>query len=269
KMSVLQPPTGGIRFTDEQLIQSDIAEELQAEDSQYDIYNPIITNDAVTQTKYARLAGVNMGLNVDFLKDFTFRIAGSYQWTQTRSDYWDDGRTRTAQNNKGPYGSRNNSEKFIWQIVNTLSWKKSFDKHNFNAVLGQETTYEESMSLNNTYYEFPENNFGLNDVGMAGRIDRPSSDKSRYGLVSGFVRLMYNYDDRYLLTATIRRDGVSKFMPGRQWGTLPSESAAWNIDREQFMENIDFFDQLKFRVGYGTTGNCDIGNNTYTTLYQS
>ncbi|WP_013663793.1 MULTISPECIES: SusC/RagA family TonB-linked outer membrane protein [Sphingobacteriaceae] len=269
KMSVLQPPTGGIRFTDEQLIQSDIAEELQAEDSQYDIYNPIITNDAVTQTKYARLAGVNMGLNVDFLKDFTFRTAGSYQWTQTRSDYWDDGRTRTAQNNKGPYGSRNNSEKFIWQIVNTLSWKKSFDKHNFNAVLGQETTYEESMSLNNTYYEFPENNFGLNDVGMAGRIDRPSSDKSRYGLVSGFARLMYNYDDRYLLTATIRRDGVSKFMPGRQWGTLPSASAAWNIDREQFMENIDFFDQLKFRVGYGTTGNCDIGNNTYTTLYQS
>lgn len=269
KMSVLQPATGGVRFTDEQLIQSDIAEELQAEDSQYDIYNPIITNDAVTQTKYARLAGVNIGLNIDFLEDFTFRTAGSYQWTQTRSDYWDDGRTRTAQNNKGPYGSRNNGEKFIWQIVNTLSWKKSFDKHHFNAVLGQETTYEESMSLNNTYYEFPENNFGLNDVSMAGRIDRPSSDKSRYGLVSGFARLMYNYDDRYLLTATIRQDGVSKFMPGRQWGTLPSASAAWNIDQEQFMENMDFFDQLKLRIGYGTTGNCDIGNNTYNTLYQS
>jgi len=269
KMSVLQPATGGVRFTDEQLIQSDIAEELQAEDSQYDIYNPIITNDAVTQTKYARLAGVNIGLNIDFLKDFTFRSAGSYQWTQTRSDYWDDGRTRTAQNNKGPYGSRNNNEKFIWQVVNTLSWKKSFDQHHFNAVLGQETTYEESMALNNTYYEFPENNFGLNDVSMAGRIDRPSSDKSRYGLVSGFARLMYNYDDRYLLTATIRQDGVSKFMPGRQWGTLPSASAAWNIDQEQFMEHIDFFDQLKLRIGYGTTGNCDIGNNTYNTLYQS
>src|SRR5690606_13535966 len=86
KMSILQPVTGGVRFTNDQLLSADIAEELQAVDSQYDIYNPIIMNDAITKTKASRLAVVNLGLNVKFLNDFTFRTAGSYQWKQTRND---------------------------------------------------------------------------------------------------------------------------------------------------------------------------------------
>ncbi|MEG1839436.1 MAG: SusC/RagA family protein, partial [Bacteroidaceae bacterium] len=159
KMTILQPATGGTRFTDDEFIGSDISDEMMALDSQYDVFNPIITNDAVTKTKRARQYSVNTGIEVDFLKDFTFRTAGSYMWEQTRSDSWDDGRTKAAQVNGGPYGSRNNSEKYSWQITNTLSWGHDYKGHQVNALLGQETIYKESMKLENEYKKFPENNF--------------------------------------------------------------------------------------------------------------
>ncbi|MGJ1369306.1 SusC/RagA family TonB-linked outer membrane protein [Sphingobacterium spiritivorum] len=269
KMSILQPATGGIRFTNEQLINSDIAEDLQALDSQYDIYNPIITNDAITRNKVARLANLNVGLTVNFLENFTFRSSGAYQWNQTRKDYWDDGRTVTARNNGGPYGSRSNSEGYQWQLTNTLSWMKTFGKHNLNLLAGHEILYSKDLSVGHTYYGFPSSNFGLNDVSLASRIERADTDEGRYGLVSGFARAMYNYDDRYLVTGTIRADGVSRFRKGNQWGTFPSVSAAWNIHNESFMKDGSFFNQLKLRAGYGSTGNDKISNTSYATLYGS
>lgn len=269
KLSILQPVTGGVRFTDEQLKNTDIGEEMQADDSQYDIYNPIITNDAVTKTKYTRQYTNNGAINIDILKNLTWRTAGSYMWQQVRDDSWDDGRTKTSQTYNGPWGSRNNEEKFSWQVTNTLNWKKMFREHSVNVMAGQETYYSESMKLNNTYSDFPESNFGLNDVSMAGRVFSKESSKNRYGLVSVFGRVMYSYADKYLLTATLRGDGVSKFAPGHQWGSLPSISAAWRISEENFMKGNTMFDQLKLRVGYGTTGNCNIEDYMYVTSYGS
>lgn len=269
KMTILQPVTGGSRFTNEQLLGSDIGMILSETDGQYDIYNPIITNDAITKNKYSRQIVTNAGLDIDLLKDLTFRTAGSYTWQQIRDDMFDDGRTRTARNNLGPWGSRNNDEKYSWQITNTLNYRKSFGKHNLNAMVGQETYYSESMNLDNTYYRFPENNFGLNNVGMAETVFTYGSGKSRYGIVSVFGRAIYNYADKYLLTATVRGDGVSKFAVGNQWGLLPSFSAAWRLSEEKFVKKLNLFDNLKLRIGYGVTGNCDIDNNMYATDYGS
>jgi TonB-linked SusC/RagA family outer membrane protein len=267
KMSILQPVTGGTRFTDAQLINTDIGEDMQADDSQYDIYNPIITNDAVTKAKYTRQFINNAAINIDISKNLTWRTAGSYMWQQIREDFWDDGRTKTSQTYGGPWGSRDNSEKYSWQITNTLNWKKTFGEHSLNVMAGQETYYSESVNLDNTYSGFGQNNFGLNNVAMADTLWDKGSGKSRYGLVSVFGRFMYSYADRYLITATMRGDGVSKFAPGRQWGALPSVSAAWRISQEEFMKAFTFFDQLKLRVGYGTTGNCNIDDNMYVTAY--
>src|SRR5690606_30028769 len=124
KMSALQPATGGIRYSDQELLNNDISEDLQLIDSQYDIANPIIMNDARSRERASRLANVNVGLTARFLDDFTFRTQGSYQWGQTRNDFWDDGRTREARNNRGPYGSMKNAENYEWQWTNTLSWMK-------------------------------------------------------------------------------------------------------------------------------------------------
>jgi TonB-dependent starch-binding outer membrane protein SusC len=269
KMTILQPVTGGVLFTDDELVHTDISEEMQQIDSQYDIYNPLITNDAVTQEKYTRQFTTNAALDIDITRNLAFRTAGNYLWQQERKDYWDDGRTRTAQNNGGPYGSRDNSEKYRWQVTNTLNWKGERDAHKFTALMGQETWYSESMNLDNTYYEFPGNNFGLNDVSMAGKVYSYSSDKSSNGIISFFGRLNYNYHEKYLFTATLRSDGSSKFSKGNRWGCFPSASAAWRISEEPFMRPAGIISNLKLRLGYGTTGNCDISNNMYATAYES
>jgi len=268
KMTILQPVTGGSRFTNEQFIKSDISDEMLALDSQYDVYNPLIINDAVTQKKFTRQYSVNAGLEIDIMKDLTFRTAGSYLWQQVRNDYWDDGRTKTAQNYGGPYGSRDNAEKMSWQITNTLNYGHQFGDHKLNVLLGQETSYSESLSLDNEYHGFDETNFGLNNVSM-GSAYTYGSDKSRIGLVSVFGRASYDYKGRYLVTGTMRADGSAKFLKGNQWGYFPSASAAWRITEEEFMKDQKIFDNMKLRLGYGTAGNCNIDNNMYRTDYKA
>jgi len=273
KQTILQPVTGGVKWTNEQLLGSDLADlfsEMYGGDN-YDANNPIINNQSITNEKYTRMATVNAGLEIDILKDLTFRTSGSYMWQQVRKDYWDNGNTKTASSNQSPYGYgyRNNSEKFSWQITNTLNYAFNVkEAHRFNVLLGQETWYQESMNLDNEYRKFSDGNFGLNDVSM-GTPQTWKSGKSRVGLVSLFGRLSYNYSDRYLFTGTLRADGSSKFARGQQWGYFPSASAAWRISEEGFMKDFDFFQNLKLRVGYGTSGNNNVDNNMYATDYGS
>lgn len=270
KLTLLQPVTGGSRYTNEQLIGTDVSEDMQAYDSQFDIYNPIITNDAVTNLKRSRLFTGNGGIEVDLMKDLMFRTSGSYSWRQTRADYWDDGRTKTAQNNLGPYGSRDNSEKFNWQITNTLNWGHDFSGHKLNLLLGQETYYEEGMSLDNTYYEFPESNFELNDVHIASNNKNIyESGKSRVSLQSFFGRASYAYKDRYMANFTLRADGSSIFAADNSWSYFPSAAAAWRISQEAFMADSKVINNLKLRVGYGTAGNNGIAIGKYATNYGS
>ena len=118
------------------------------------------------------------------------------------------------------------------------------------------------------YRNFSDGNFGLNDVSM-GTPYTWKSGKSREGLVSFFGRVSYNFNERYLVTGTLRADGSSKFAKGNQWGYFPSASAAWRISEEAFMEDVEFIDNLKLRVGYGTSGNNNIDTNMYATDYGS
>lgn len=274
KQTILQPITGGIKWTNAEMIGSDIGTEIGniMNDANYDAQNPILDNQAITNEKYTRLATVNAGLEFDLMKNMMFRTSGSYMWQQVRNDYWDDGSTKQAIANKSPYGygSRDNSEKYSWQITNTLNYGFNLkESHRFNVLLGQETYYTESMNQENEYRSFSDGNFGLNDVSM-GIPYTWSSGKEKVGLVSVFGRLSYNYDDRYLFTGTLRGDGSSKFAKGKQWGYFPSASAAWRISEEKFMTNVkDIFSNLKLRAGYGIAGNNNIKNNMYATNYGS
>jgi TonB-linked SusC/RagA family outer membrane protein len=83
---------------------------------------------------------------------------------------------------------------------------------------------------------------------------------SENGLVSQFVRVFYGYDDRYLFTGTVRRDGSSNFGPQKRYGIFPAASVAWRVSQEKFMQNVDFIRDLKFRVSYGVVGNQNIGS---------
>lgn len=274
KQTILQPVTGGQRWTNEELLGSDLADTysgMYGGDS-YDANNPILNNNAIDNEKYTRIINVNAGIEFDILKNLMWRTAASYTWKQVRQDYWDDGSTRTAGSYQSPYGYgyRNNSEAYTWQITNTLNYAFDIEEdHHFNVLLGQETTYWENMNLKNDYRKFSDGNFGLNDVSM-GIPTVWTSGKDKEGMVSFFGRLSYNWKERYLVNATLRADGSSKFSKDNQWGYFPSASAAWRITEEPFMEDFkQYVQNLKLRVGYGTTGNNAIESNMYATSYGS
>ncbi|UAY53821.1 TonB-dependent receptor [Arachidicoccus terrestris] len=268
RMSILQPPTGGVRFTDQELITMDLTDSMRKTDPQYDAYNPIIFNNANTQKSKRRTFTANLGIDISILKNLTWRSQASYNWTQTNNTTWNEGITANViEAHGGPYGSISNGEGDAWQVTNTLTWKQEFGLHHLTVMLGQQTNAAQSSSSSNTYDGFNENNFGLNNIGMATNLYAKSSGLSKSRTVSAFGRVMYNYGNRYLLTATLRGDGVSKFAVGHRWGTFPSMSAAWRISQEKFMKSSNIFDDLKLRVGYGTTGNSDISNYMYVTSY--
>jgi TonB-linked SusC/RagA family outer membrane protein len=110
-------------------------------------------------------------------------------------------------------------------------------------------------------------NYGLDDISNATVADK-STDKSSNALISYFGRVNYNYDNRYLLTGTVRRDGSSKFGPDNRWGVFPSVAAAWRVSQEGFWKNskIDkYVNDLKFRFEYGIVGNNSLPNNVFRT----
>jgi TonB-linked outer membrane protein, SusC/RagA family len=170
--------------------------------------------------------------------------------------------------NMGINGSIGNSEFYRYQITNTLNYNQTVaEKHKINVLLGHEVTYYESEENSMKLKQFPYPNFGLDDISNA-TIYEKEAKHSRNGLVSLFARINYTFDERYLLTATLRGDGSSKFAKGNKWGTFPSVSGAWRISEENFWKDnniVNTVNGLKLRAGYGVTGNNGIGNNLYTT----
>lgn len=160
--------------------------------------------------------------------------------------------------------SRNNTTRWVWD--NTITATKSFGKHDFTLLAG--TTAEEYTfnSLTGKRTDVPEaqNQWYLSTGTSASANNENTGDK--YTRNSYIGRLNYNYNGRYLLTATMRADGTSKFAAGNHWGYFPSVGIGWNITREAFMADQKIFDNLKFRASYGKVGNDQIGSNTYLNI---
>lgn len=171
KHTVLQPVTGGNLWANEDLLHKDLSDEyykLDASNS-YDANNPLISNSCIDNKKLTRFASVNAGVDIDIIKNLTFRTTDSYTWQQVRRDYWDNGGTKSAQSAQSlyGYGYHNNSEKTTWQWTNTLNYAFNINEdHKFAALACHEIRYNVSMNLNNEYRKFSDGNFGLNDVSM-------------------------------------------------------------------------------------------------------
>ncbi len=140
----------------------------------------------------------------------------------------------------------------------TANYKKTIGNHNFSALVGYnyEDNVYEGFWANNKY--FPTDGYTYNHLGIgsglpkgeAGMDSYKSSDK----LVAFFSRVSYSFNEKYLLMASIRHEGSSKFGEDHKWGNFPGVSAGWRINKESFMENIDWIDNLKLRAGFGVTG---------------
>jgi TonB-linked SusC/RagA family outer membrane protein len=155
-----------------------------------------------------------------------------------------------------------------WTVENILSYDRTFaGKHNINAVALYSASNTNFNRSRIAARDIPSDAFQYYNLGLAaGEITVTPGDQqyTKSGLMSYMGRVMYSYDERYLLTATVRSDGSSRLSEGHKWNTYPAVSVGWNIARESFMQDISVINMLKLRVGYGRTSNQSI--NPYSTL---
>lgn len=160
-----------------------------------------------------------------------------------------------------------------WQTENYFSYNKELGKHTFSAVLGQSAMSYNYRYLSGTDYDLLETDpLKANiDHAIAERTEeRVSGGTGGYDfqrLASYFFRFDYNYDERYMLEVTVRRDGSSRFGPGHKWATFPAVSLGWNVTNEPWLKGqVDWLSQLKLRASWGKNGNENIGNFRYASL---
>lgn len=158
----------------------------------------------------------------------------------------------------------------VWQIENLLSYDKTIGDHSFNIILGQ------SAKESSGYYLGGSRNHIINydrpwidaSTGLAadGDMSAWGAPQAKSRLASYFARASYDFDARYMIQFTIRRDGSSRFGANNHWATFPSVSAGWNIMNEKFMEKADWLNNFKLRASWGKNGNENIGNFQYVAL---
>lgn len=191
----------------------------------------------------------------------------------------------------------------VWQIENVLSYDKQIGKHGFSVILGQSAKQSRSYYLEGTAYNMKDASgskpyidytYGAGEpvtldtrpgyyyddnahliakdvlMGYTTNISLRGG-KNPYATISSlFARLSYNYDERYMLQATVRRDGSSRFGANNHYATFPSFSLGWNVTNEAFMKNRpEWFNNLKARISWGKNGNENIGNFRYTVMTAS
>jgi len=159
-----------------------------------------------------------------------------------------------------------------WQWDNTITYNTTIaNDHRLTALVGTSSSKRSSNYTKAQGDRFASDDLSWFDLGGAAALEKSvlGSDFFEYSLLSFLGRVNYSYKDKYHLTATARYDGSSRFAKGNRWGIFPSVSGAWDVIKEDFMQDVHVFSQLKLRAGYGVVGNQDIDNYAFQTLYGS
>lgn len=156
-------------------------------------------------------------------------------------------------------GYQGSDKSINWVWTNTLTYRKIIKEHSF-TVLGGVESQKNNVESNQVISKPGSYSNDLIPY-ISGASDfTVTSFKTLWSLISYFGRLNYNFSDRYLLSASIRRDGSSRFGPNTRYANFPSVSVAWRITNEKFMANVSVVSELKLRASYGVTGNFEIGD---------
>lgn len=264
-------PTGGLRLTDEELLSSAIDPVMLEDGSSLAQVNPVIQTESVTNNKRAEMWSGNASLTWQIMKGLTFKTAATYNTTNSRVDrFFKDGSKEAFRNGQKPYGETQMIRDVRWTNSNNLTWKQKINKKNsYDIMLGHEISYRSSEFLLGQAMDFPFDHLGNNNLGLGATPSKVNSDFNDKKLLSFFARGNYNYDNRYLLTATVRADGSTVFSKKHKWGFFPSFSAAWRVSEEAFMKDVEAVSNLKVRFGWGIVGNDRISNYLSLDLYEN
>ncbi|GEO05191.1 SusC/RagA family TonB-linked outer membrane protein [Adhaeribacter aerolatus] len=152
----------------------------------------------------------------------------------------------------------NRGESFDWLVENTLTYDKAFGKHQVTALLGYTTQKLSASSINLNADPFA--NDLIQTINAAQSIKTWGQGTNEWSMISYLGRVNYGFNERYLLTATFRSDGSSRFGINNRYALFPSVAAAWRISEESFLQDNAFIENLKLRASYGKSGNNNIGN---------
>lgn len=201
-------------------------------------------------------------MQFNFLENFSLRSQLNMQYGQNYNEYFKPS-TVTGMFNSPPVaidGSYSTGRSFNWQFENTLEYAETFKDHSINAILGYTREHYNGQSSYQEGSGFPGDNVRTLNAAtdMSG-----NTFESNWSMISYMARLNYNYQEKYLFTGTIRRDGSSRFGVDNRWGNFPSVSIGWVVTEEEFFPDSDLITNLKLRASYGTSGNNNIGNYTH------
>ena len=210
---------------------------------------------------------INTYLEATILKGLTFKTEVSTDWNFNKYYYYQPDYQFGVKTSDTRTSKWTKTDTKYWSWRNILTYANTFaDKHNVNVMLGQEMSHSNWENQVGTATGFLTNT--TPDL-SAGDVTQSTTTGSRIenSIASFFGRAFYSYADKYLLTATIRRDGSSKFAEGNKWGWFPSVALAWRASEEGFMKNLSsVVNNFKVRAGWGATGNQNVSDFAYMAL---
>jgi TonB-dependent starch-binding outer membrane protein SusC len=227
------------------------------DNQEYDQGNPVRQMKLNSNPRKNIMAFLNAKATVHFTKSLSAGISGYIERSMNDISQFTNSKTRDGIETNG-FAKRSSSTDDKKLIEATINYARKFGENNVNILGGYSWENNENQSAFAQNRYFVTNLFGPNNLGAGEQLltGDVGSDANMNRLISFFGRLNYEFKGRYIVSATVRRDGSSKFGPDNQWGTFPSISAAWRLSDESFMENLtSIFDDLKLRAGYGVSGN--------------
>ncbi|WP_316795604.1 SusC/RagA family TonB-linked outer membrane protein [Pedobacter agri] len=231
-------------------------------------YNPVALLENNTFQGKTNLYLINGNVKANILNGLDFNAMVSMQSEQINENLYNNRFSMLKQGFNG-YAERSSVKNTQKVFEGYFNYDKSFGDHNLKLLAGyswQENRNGDGFQTSGQNFVSDDllwNNLGLSNGNGSTVVNYGNNYISTLRLISFYGRAIYDYKGKYLLQATIRRDGSSAFGINNRWGMFPSISAGWNIDREAFMENVSFVDNLKIRAGYGVSGN-SIGFDAYT-----
>lgn len=188
-----------------------------------------------------------------------------HQYSNNNS--WFRPSTSTQAVNRGYDGeaSRSYSKERQYVVEWLTNYNTHIDKHNIKAMVGYSYQYSQYSGFNAENKDFPNDGLGSDNLG-SGELAKEEGEvlmgsyRNDSKLISFFGRVSYDFDGKYLFTASLRHEGSSKFGANHKWGNFPAVSAGWRISQEKFMSGLHWIDDLKIRADYGVTGNQDFGS---------
>jgi TonB-linked SusC/RagA family outer membrane protein len=226
------------------------------------ILNPIGEDKYnVNERKVLRTLGV-LFAEVDILKGLKYRMNFGPDFYNLRNGRWMD---RNSINRGGGepgstnYAQLNQTSRFSWTLDNLLYYDHTFGgKHTLGLTLLQSASKNLTETSVMTATNLPWNSQKWHQLNSVSALDGFGTGLSESQLLSYMGRVNYGFNDKYLLTASVRWDGASQLAPGNKWDFFPSAAFAWNLDQEEFLKSVTWVNMLKARIGFGSTGNAAI-----------